>query len=184
MRLFIAIPLASEAVDALERLVHTLRSAGDSLRWTSPETWHITLQFLGETSLETYACLAQQLCAIQSPPVPVWLHGTGLFDRAGVFFAGVNVSPELRRLEQLVLAATASCGIAAEKNTENHSWHPHVTLARAQRAGKPHALRKLKSHANSDIQFPAFTAKEFLLFESFLGPAGARHEIRDRFPLA
>ncbi len=38
MRLFIAIPLASEAVGALERLAHTLRSASDSLRWTSPAT--------------------------------------------------------------------------------------------------------------------------------------------------
>ena len=180
MRLFIAIPLASEAVAALERLAHTLQSANDSLRWTSSATWHITLQFLGETSLETYACLAQRLRAIQSPPVPVWLHGTGCFDRAGVFFAAVNVSPELRRLEQLVLAATATCGITAEARP----YHPHVTLARAQGRDRHHALRKLKNHANSDIQFPAFTAKEFLLFESFLGPSGARHEIRDRFPLA
>jgi RNA 2',3'-cyclic 3'-phosphodiesterase len=180
MRLFIAIPLASEAVASLERLAHTLRSASDALRWTSPATWHITLQFLGETSLETYDCLAQQLRAIHSPPVPVWLHGTGCFDRAGVFFAAVNVSPELRRLEQLVLAATALCGLTAEARP----YHPHITLARTQGRARHHALRKLKSRASSDIQFPAFTAKEFLLFESFLDPAGARHEIRDRFPLA
>jgi hypothetical protein len=126
MRLFIAIPLASEAVGALERLAHTLRSASDALRWTSPATWHITLQFLGETSLETYDCLAQQLRAIHSPPVPVWLHGTGCFDRAGVFFAAVNVSPELRRLEQLVLAATALCGLTAEARPYHPPHHPRT----------------------------------------------------------
>ena len=32
--------------------------------------------------------------------------------------------------------------------------------------------------------FPAFTAHEFLLYESFLSPAGSRYEVRARFPLA
>ncbi|MGA8090733.1 MAG: RNA 2',3'-cyclic phosphodiesterase [Terracidiphilus sp.] len=180
MRLFIGIPLASEAVDALERLSRSLRSANDSLRWSSPETWHITLQFLGETSIEKYGNLAQHLGTIKSPPVPVWLHGTAFFDRAGVFFAAVNVSPELRRLEQLVAAATAQCGTAAE----DRPYHPHVTLARAKGAEKLRALRQLKNRVKSDLEFPPFTAREFLLYESFLGPAGARHEVRDRFPIA
>lgn len=179
MRLFIGIPLASEAVAALERLSRSLRSAGDNLRWGSPETWHITLQFLGETSIESYACLAQHLSVIKSPAVPVWLHGTGFFDRAGVFFAGVNVSPELRGLERLVAAATAQCGIVADERP----YHPHVTLARTKGANKTHALRTLKSRLKSEIEFPAFTAKEFLLYESFLSSDGARHEVRDRFPL-
>jgi 2'-5' RNA ligase len=179
MRLFIGIPLAPQVVDALERLSRSLRSADDNLRWSSPETWHITLQFLGETSVEKYGCVAQHLGAITSPAVPVWLHGTGFFDRAGVFFAGVNVSPELRRLEQLVAAATAQCGIAAE----DRPYHPHVTLARSKGVQKLSALRQLKNRVKSDLEFPSFTAQEFLLYESFLGPAGARHEIRDRFPL-
>jgi len=179
MRLFIGIPLASEAVDALERLARSLRSADDILRWSSPETWHITLQFLGEISIETYGCLVQHLGAIKSPAVPILLHGAGLFDRAGVFFAGVNVSPELRGLERLVAVATAQCGIAAE----DRPYHPHVTLARAKGANKAHALRTLKSLVKSEIDFPAFTAKEFLLYESFLSSDGARHEVRDRFPL-
>jgi 2'-5' RNA ligase len=123
--------------------------------------------------------VAQHLAAIKSPAVPVWLHGTGFFDRAGVFFAGVNVSPELRRLEQLVAAATAQCGIAAE----DRPYHPHVTLARSKGVEKLSALRQLKNRVKSDLEFPSFTAQEFLLYESFLGPAGARHEIRDRFPL-
>lgn len=179
MRLFIGIPLASEAVDALERLSQSLRSANDNLRWSSSETWHITLQFLGETSIENCDCIAQHLRAIQSPAVPVWLHGTGFFDRAGVFFAGVNVSPELRRLERLVAAATAQCGIAAE----DRSYHPHVTLARAKGADKANALRKLKTRVKDEVDFPAFTAKEFLLYESFLNAQGARHEVRERFSL-
>ena len=180
MRLFIGIPLASEAVDALERLSRSLRSPGDSLRWSSPETWHITLQFLGETSAERCGCLTERLSAIKAPAVPVWLHGTGFFDRAGVFFAGVNVSPELRQLEKRVVAATSQCGVAVEERP----YHPHVTLARAKGDGKAGALRKLKGIAKNEIEFPAFVAREFLLYESFLDGRGARHEVRARFPLA
>ena len=180
MRLFIGIPLSSEVVDALERISRSLRSANDNLRWTTPETWHITLQFLGETSIEKYRCVVQHISEIKALAVPVWLHGTGVFDRAGVFFAAVNVSPELRRLERLVVAATSQCEIGAE----DRPYHPHVTLARAKGDNRLRALRNLKNQVKSELEFPPFTAREFLLFESFLGPAGARHEVRERFPLS
>ena len=180
MRLFVAIALAPEVVTALERLSRSLRSAGDNLRWTSFETWHITLQFLGDISIENYDCVVRHLREIKSPQVPVWLQGTGFFNRAGVFFAGIDVSPELRQLERLVVAATSTCGVVAE----DRPYHPHVTLARARGDEPARALRTLKTQAKNDVVFPAFTAQEFLLFESFLGSSGARHEIRERFPLA
>ena len=179
MRLFIAIPLIAEVVDSLERLSQSLRSASDNLRWSSRETWHITLQFLGETSIENHGCLVQHLREIKSPAVPIWLHGTGFFDRAGVFFAGVNVSPQLRLLEEQIVAATSLCGIAAE----SRPYHPHVTLARAKGGNRSSALRHLKTRVKPDVQLPPLTAHEFLLYESFLDFGGARHEIRDRFPL-
>lgn len=179
MRLFIAISLPPDVIDALERLSRSMRTAGDNLRWSSPDTWHITLQFLGETSLEQYGCVVQYLNQINVPPVPVLLHGTGIFDRAGVFFAGITVSPELRQLERLVIAATSRCGVVCE----DRPYHPHVTLARAKGDDRARALRKLKSRTQNELEFPAFTASEFLLYESFLGSEGARHEIRERFPL-
>ena len=178
MRLFIGIPLASEVIEVLDRLSHSLRTQNDGLRWSSPETWHITLQFLGETSVEKFGCLVRQLKTIKAQPVPIRLQGTGSFDRAGVFFAGVNVSPELRQLEEQVLAATSQCGIVGE----DRPYHPHVTLARAKGDAR-RALRDLKTRAQAGLDFPAFTAPEFLLFESFLDPNGARHEVRERFPL-
>jgi RNA 2',3'-cyclic 3'-phosphodiesterase len=180
MRLFVGIPLASEVVEALEALSRSFRSAGDNLRWSSPETWHITLQYLGETSVEKYRCVVAHLSDIRSPGAPVWLSGTGLFDRAGVFWAGVNVSPELRRLEKQVAAATSQCGFAAE----DRPFHPHVTLARSKGDDRLRALRKLQDRVKQDVAFPPFTAREFLLYESFLGTGGPRHEVRERFPLS
>ena len=179
MRLFLGIPLAPEVIAALERLSDSLRSDGDNLRWSSPETWHITLQFLGETSVERYACIVHRLAAVRSADIPISLEGTGFFDRAGVFFAAIQVSPELQQLEKQVVAATSACGIVAE----DRPYHPHITLARAKGEDRIRTLRKLKTRVPPQNSFPSFTAREFLLYESFLRSDGARHEVRERFPL-
>jgi len=179
MRLFIGIPLAAEVKDGLEKLVRKLQSDGDGLRWGSPESWHITLQFLGETSEATYGCVVDRLRDVTSPAVPVRLDGTGFFERAGVFFAGVNVSAEMRELEKRVIAATMECGFVAE----DRPFHPHVTLARAKGENRLKALRRLKERLNEDAKFPAFTATEFVLYQVFLGAGGSQYEVRERFRL-
>lgn len=179
MRLFIGIPLAPDVGDALERLVRSLRSDGDGLRWSSHQSWHITLQFLGETSEERYRSVAAHLREVRSPEVPMRLDGTGFFERAGVFFVGVSISSEMLELEKRVLAATAQCGFVAE----DRPFRPHVTLARAKGDHRTNALRRLGQRVKSEVTFRAFTAAEFLLYEAFLGAGGSRYEIRDRFPL-
>lgn len=179
MRLFVGIPLANEVIAALERITNGLRSGAENLRWASPDAWHITLQFLGETSPEKYACTVAHLRETRSPHVPISIEGTGVFDRAGVFFAGVSVSPELRQLQKLVVAATAPCGFVPEERP----YHPHVTLARAKGDGRQ-VLRKLKSRITVQPAIPRFAATEFRLYEAFLGPGGSRYEVRERFPLA
>ncbi|MGC1423133.1 MAG: RNA 2',3'-cyclic phosphodiesterase [Terracidiphilus sp.] len=179
MRLFIGIPLASEVIDALEKLSQSLRSAGDGLRWSSPDSWHITLQFLGEASGEKAGCVVGRLRDVRSPAVPVQLDGTGFFERAGVFFAGVRVSAQMLGLENLVLAATAQCGFVAE----DRPFHPHVTLARAKGDNRMKALRRLKQRVKENPGVPTFAATEFLLYEALLGAGGSRYEVRERFPL-
>ncbi len=99
MRLFIAIPLPEGVVRELSEVSKRLRSDQDGLRLASPESWHITLQFLGNTSPEQYACLIAKLREVRSPPFPIALKDLGIFDRAGIFFADVAVSQELLRLQ-------------------------------------------------------------------------------------
>jgi 2'-5' RNA ligase len=76
-----------------------------------------------------------------------------------------------------VVAATALCGFAAE----TRPFQPHITLARSK--GQRRGLSELKTRIGSQPEFTRFAAGEFLLFESFLGPAGSRYDIRARFAL-
>ena len=187
MRLFIGIALAPEAAAALLRIRDQFAGASADLRWSDPAGWHVTLQFLGSTSDEQLNCLTSGLAAIgasgvQAAQAPVRIAGLDFFERAGIFFAGVSLTPELLGLQQHVTAATRPCGFTPEARP----YHPHITLARTKGRAGSKALIPLKravekSRAALDA---AFTADEFLLYESVPGPDGSRYEVRARFPLA
>lgn len=179
MRLFIGIPLADAAVAELAGACTGLRSDDDGLRWSAPDSWHITLQFLGNTTADQLHCLTLRLSELRAAPVPIQLGGLGLFDRAGVFYAGVELTPELIVLHEGVTAATAPCGFEPEARP----YHPHVTLARAKGQSRGRQLRNLKTRIHTQPVFPRLAAEEFLLYESRPSPVGSQYEIRARFGL-
>jgi RNA 2',3'-cyclic 3'-phosphodiesterase len=176
MRLFVGIPLTAAVIEELSAISMRLQAQADGLRWSAPESWHITLQFLGDTP--QYECIVSRLRDLRSSAVPIQLEGLGFFDRAGVFFAGVNLTPELQALQQRVTGATGLCGFIPE----TRPYHPHITLARSKGKGG-RWLRELKSKIHRDPDFSGFVADGFVLYESVPGPGGSRYEIRDRFTL-
>jgi RNA 2',3'-cyclic 3'-phosphodiesterase len=101
-----------------------------------------------------------------------------VFERAGVFFAGVKVSPELIELQESVVEATGPCGFAAEER----EYRPHVTLARSRGREGAVALRGLKERVR-EVRFSGFVADEFVLYESLSETGGSRYLIRERFGL-
>ncbi len=176
MRLFVGIPLTAAVIEELSAISMRLQSQADGLRWSAPESWHITLQFLGNT--QQYECIVGRLRELRLPALPIQLDGLDFFDRAGVFFAGVHLTPELEALQQRVTAATGLCGFIPE----TRPYHPHITLARSKAKGG-RGLRELKGKIHRDPRFSGFVADEFVLYESVPGPGGSRYEIRDRFAL-
>ena len=176
MRLFVGIPLTAAVIEELSAISMRLQSQADGLRWSAPESWHITLQFLGNT--QQYGCIVSRLRELRLPTLPIQLEGLGFFERAGVFFAGVNLTPELEALQQRVAGATGFCGFTPE----TRPYHPHITLARSRGKGG-HGLRELKSKIHRDPRFSGFVADVFVLYESVPGLGGSRYEIRERFTL-
>src|SRR5277367_5733368 len=177
MRLFVGIPLAPAVIEELSAISMRLQSHADGLRWSATESWHITLQFLGNTP--QYECIVSRLRELRSPAVPIQLEGLGFFERAGVFFAGVNLTPELEALQQRVTRATGLCGFVPE----TRPYHPHITLARSKSKGVK-ALRALKGRIHQEPRFSGFVAEEFVLYESVPGAKGSHYEVRVQFPLS
>jgi 2'-5' RNA ligase len=185
MRMFLGIPLASHAAARLACLQERLSGLSDDLRWSRPESRHLTLQFLGNVEESQLACLLARLAEVRSPPVPVRMQDVGFFHHASIFLVRVSPTPELLTLEKRVTAATRPCGF----EPENRPYTPHITLARSKgrhrgRALAPvrNAMKRAKSPGENEIAC-SFTAEEFLLYESIPGPQGSRYEVRARFPL-
>ncbi|HTW61408.1 MAG TPA: RNA 2',3'-cyclic phosphodiesterase [Terracidiphilus sp.] len=177
MRLFLAIPLAESVAAELARLTSRLRSAAPDLRWSAPDSWHITLQFLGETTPAQYECLIPRLAGLRSPPFLVRLAQPGLFDRAAILHLGVEPTPQLLELQQRIVAETTPCGF----EPESRPYHPHITLARSK--SRSRNLHSLAARLPGQGSLTAFTAREFLLYESHLSSSGSTYEVRHRFPL-
>jgi 2'-5' RNA ligase len=187
MRLFIAIPLAvataSDIAAEVDRLQSSSRNpaASANTRWSEPDSWHITLQFLGKTTPEQYDCVVGRLHELHHASVPIQLGPVGTFPRAGVLLVGVQVTPGLAILQQSVLAATSPCGFLPEPRP----YHPHITIARRKGKGKgrDRDFHNLQLHPDPLPRFTSFTAESFNLYESVPTPEGSRYEIRESFAL-
>ncbi len=177
MRLFVGIPLAVAVRGELSALAARLKSRDDGLRWTAPESWHITLEFLGNSSPEQYECVAARLGEVHLPSVPIALERLEFFARAGILIVAVRLAPQLLLLQQRVSTAAALCGFTPEARL----YQPHITLARSKSKGRE--LTELKAKIQRQPAFSSYLAEEFLLYESFLGATGSRYEVRKRFPL-
>ncbi len=185
MRLFVGIPLAEAVGSELAAMVAQLKRGDDGLRWSAPESWHITLQFLGNTTEEKYVCVAAALRSVKAAPVTVQITEPGIFERAGVFHVEVALTQPLADLQRRVVAANEACGFAAEARP----YHPHITLARVRtRTGtgmerRPDALERLKKQAPPYARFSSFIAESFTLYESISRSGGSQYQAHERFPL-
>lgn len=179
MRLFVGIPLPAVVEAELSAVCRHLCAEDDGLRWSAPESWHITLEFLGNATAEQFACLEARLAEVRCGPVLVRLGGVGVFDRAGVLLVEVDRTPDLVALQQYLKMETAKCSFAAE----HRPYQPHITLARAKGDAGRRQLKSLHARARQQPMFTGFVANEFLLYESHLGPGGSKYEVRRRFGL-
>ena len=179
MRLFVGIPIAPATTHALQWLTARLRASEDGLRWTPPESWHITLQFLGETSNDRFACLQEALHSVKARPLTIEFESVVCFEQVGVVAVSVMLTRDLSALQRSVTQATARCGVIAEARP----YASHLTLARVRRGVRLRPHGALQQAMRGDIRLPGYAAHEFLLYESHLGTGGARYEVRARFPL-
>jgi 2'-5' RNA ligase len=99
MRLFVAIVPPPAAVAELAGRLAALRPAAPpGVRWASPDSWHVTLAFLGEVPEPVLPALTARLerAARRHPVRWLAIRGGGAFPgaaRARVIWAGVQVLP-------------------------------------------------------------------------------------------
>ena len=176
IRLFVAVALPETLRQRLQSLCHGVRDA----RWVSPETMHLTLRFIGEVEEPLAEGIAEALSRVRAPPFSLTLDGVGHFETRGrvrTLWAGVEKNDALTLLQERVEAAVRRTGIAPD----SRRFTAHVTLARLKPAPPQRVGGWLE--ANAMFRTELFLADRFVLYESFLGHAGAIHSPLETYPL-
>ncbi len=168
MRAFLALDLPSEHIAALVRLQRELRVG----RKMAPETFHLTLVFLGDIRDEVAEDIIDRLSDARLAAPQVALNGVGHFggDTPRQVWAGVRANPDLTRLAEKATSIARAAGASPERRR----FVPHVTIARMTSG----AVAPVAAFEATHAQFaaPPFTPLAITLYESHLLPDGARHD--------
>jgi len=190
MRLFVGIDIDQQIRERIAKFVEGVRNFAPDVRWVGPETFHITLKFLGETNKTEE--IKRALAEAKGSPVMISFRETGYFPshKSGrVFWAGIQADENLVPLQRAIDQATQALGFELEKGP----YRPHLTLARAG-SGRPSRMRGDSANNNFQLlqkklstlpvpEFGTMTAHEFFLYESKLSPRGAQYTKIDRYAL-
>ena len=186
-RLFVAVPLATEAAAAVAELVGRIRGSQEpaqsrrgrrdrDVRWVRLDGLHLTLRFLGPTVEERIPGVvdAVRRAAASRDPFEITIDGGGAFPddfRPRALWLGVTngAGP----LSDLATDLDAELGAAGWPPTDR-PFRPHLTLARSD--GVPAAAdiaRRLSAEATGlDLRS---TVDRLVLYESITGGGPARY---------
>jgi len=159
---------SGEIADFMEKL-----KGFDGFRWVERTSFHITLKFLGETTLERIMKLDTNMSRIGGiRPFRISLADVGAFPGLAsvktLWIGAGEGKDSLTKLAESVDRAAAASGF----ETEKRRFHPHMTLARA-RAGSGQALTPELASLLAMLPLFSWVCDSFTLMKSDLKPGGA-----------
>ena len=139
-------------------------------RFLSPGNIHMTLHFIGNSSLAEMKCLQRQASGVAGDSFVVDLDRQGYFSKPKVLWIGCSHTP--RALPDLQ-ARLGQQLLRCDFTPERRPFNPHVTIARKLAVAPKH------------IKFEAIRWKidRFVLVESRPIPEGVQYQVIDEYPL-
>ncbi|MEX2461910.1 MAG: RNA 2',3'-cyclic phosphodiesterase [Paenibacillaceae bacterium] len=145
IRVFVALPIPEHIAEELEIWTHTNKERLPFRKWTHRKDYHITLQFLGETSLVKLEALQAALRNVRATPFSLSLNGVGFFGSPKaprVLWTAVSGNLKgLNFLHSAVIQATHTLGYVHE----DRPYASHITLARDFAVGKEISMGAITS---------------------------------------
>ena len=182
MRLFVALDIDAGIRQRIGEFREQMRAYARDVRWVAPETFHVTLQFLGET--EKLDEIKRALEQVRGSAIGLSFHGTGFFPNPKsprVFWVGIESDENLPQLAESIGESLRPTGFERDAGP----FKPHLTLARSG-SGRPKPVRGEQASAGlralvvkletvPPAEFGRMTAREFCLYQSRLSPSGAKY---------
>lgn len=181
-RLFAAVLPPPSVVDDLDAFLTPRREAERRLRWTPPESWHLTTAFMADVADRHLDRLTDRLSAAarRTPAFTLTLGRGGAFpwplETKHLWLGVVEGADALTGLAERCRNAASHAGV----KPDGARFVPHLTLARAHRPlDSTRLLRVLDTY-----DAPPFEVTDLALVASHLRDHGHRYEIVDTFGLA
>jgi 2'-5' RNA ligase len=189
IRSFVAIELGDQIRQALAGLQRDLKAVmpPQTIRWISPESIHLTLQFLGDVPVNQTQPIIEALLGVCSgiASFSFDLVGLGVFpDRRRPRIVWVGISEPggvLALLQKRVGQALTPLGFPPEER----AFTPHLTIGRATRRASPRDLAMAgEMVTRSDIGLIGrIDVHHVVLMKSDLKPTGAVYTPQATLPL-
>lgn len=150
------------------------------IRWEDPSKLHLTVQFLGDTDLNTIEYLKSNFKKLKTgfKKINLRLNGIGFFPNEKfpkVVFASLeDDNNKCLQLAEKIKSITEKFGFEEAKK-----FVPHITLGRYKTSG-----RKLQGFI-PEINFEPieYTFDSFYIMKSELTPNGARYNVIEKFSI-
>jgi RNA 2',3'-cyclic 3'-phosphodiesterase len=176
MRLFLAIDLPENIKDQIHPLQdNPLKGA----KWTTPDSWHITLHFIGEAE---EAPIREALAKVKGEAFSLQLRGVGTFPPSGepnVLWLGLDAPRALTSLHQNIGEALKPLGYVPE----SRPYNAHLTLARFKELKPSREDLENYLHQFSNFETERFAINSFTLYQSELLSTGAVYTVRESYKL-
>ena len=178
MRLTIGLNFPKKQRASIHRSCRALREEGLPVRWLEPDDFHVTMKFLGEIRRDQVASIEERVAkvAAATKSFTTEFAGFGAFPtirRPEVLWLGVSANAELRCLKQDLEWNLGDLGFGAE----TRSFHPHVTLGRADGSGGAGVFRALDT-VMAGLDYDAeLKVHSVDIIRSRLTPEGIRYKV-------
>ncbi|MDA3885832.1 MAG: RNA 2',3'-cyclic phosphodiesterase [Candidatus Delongbacteria bacterium] len=182
-RLFIAVKVNIEP--ALEKYISSLKELfeGSKIKWIPMGNMHLTLKFLGKTSVDIITKLTIELSEIaeNNDPFDMRIQGSGVFKdffRPTILWVGVRDHNPFEKLKNDIENSMAKLGFRIDYDR----FKPHMTIGRIKELNKRDEFEKfVRSYEH--LLFQMVKVEEIILYESILNSEGPTYVELEKFKI-
>ena len=169
LRLFFALWPDEKVRDQIELNLRILPPTAG--RIVPRHNWHMTLHFIGNTSLDEKNCLHRQAKKLRSAKFNLTIGRCGYFKKPKVFWFGCEQTP------QALLTVQQNLGILLSEcqyEPETRHYSPHITVAR----------KVLTPPEQIEVKPIQWHVDRFVLIESISIKDGVRYDVIEQYSLS
>jgi 2'-5' RNA ligase len=184
MRLFVAVNFDDTVRAAIRAVLDDFPVPDPPWRWAAPESWHVTLKFVGEQRESELGTIVSTLDAVRARHAAfhVTLGKFGAFPNLRaprVLFFDVQMG--VQQLTALAQDVDRSLEEAIGLERESRPFHAHATVARIKESLPRPVVERLA--LVPPLSHPVTRVAAFDLMESRLGRGGATYSVVKKFAL-